>query len=75
MQTPLQGVKGYFLDVEDGTETDGKLGGGGKSVPIRSAVFSRVLGDPCGGFSSTAIIPVEPVVAARCLSRTVQDAM
>ena len=37
------------------------------SVPIRSAVFSLVLGDPCGGFKSTAIIPVEPVVAARCL--------
>ena len=72
MQTPSQGAKGYFLDAEDGLETGDMLGRDGKSLPIRSAVFSRVLGDPCGGFSNTAIIPVEPVVAARCLSRSVQ---
>lgn len=48
------------VSTGDGAEKD-------RPVPIRSAVLSLVLGAPCGDFRSTAIIPVEPVVAARCL--------
>lgn len=41
-------------------------------TPTRSAVLSRVLGDPSGGFNKRLMNPVDPVVAARCLCNIAQ---